>query len=357
MSRARLVPPSPATLAEAAGLLAQGEVVGMPTETVYGLAGDATNPGALARIFAVKERPTFDPLIVHVLDAAAATEAGVMALEILAPAGRARFEELAQAFWPGPLTLVLPRGPRIPLLATSGLDTVAVRAPSHPVARALLEAAGRPLAAPSANRFGRISPTSAADVDAELGDRIELILDGGVSQVGVESTVVSVAGDGSLTLLRPGAVSAADLSAQTGAPVREPSRSGDHLLASPGLLANHYAPRKPLHLLAEALGDGVAWRSATWPAERALPARVGLLARGGSRKDVEQRAQQAFGREVEVQILSEGGDASEAARHLFAQLRALDASAAEVLFTEPWPSREGLGHAIVDRLGRAAVKG
>lgn len=193
---AELLQPTAENLARAGEALRRGELVGMPTETVYGLAGNALDAEAVARIFAVKERPTFDPLIVHVapelrgLDAFG--EAELVDVAALDGDARTHIEALISRFWPGPLTLVLPRGARVPDLVTSGLATVAVRMPRHPVAQALIRAAQRPLAAPSANRFGRISPTSAADVQAELGDRIGLILDGGSSEVGVESTVLAI---------------------------------------------------------------------------------------------------------------------------------------------------------------------
>ena len=327
-------------IAEAAALLAAGELVAIPTETVYGLAGSATDERALAKIFAAKERPTFDPLIVHVAAGAASVEAlvGAGLVGALRPAARVRADALLRAFAPGPLTLVLPRGPRVPDLATSGLPTVAVRSPRHPVAQALLAAAG-PLAAPSANRFGRISPTSAADVVAELAGRVELVLDGGPCDVGVESTVVAVEDDGALTLLRPGGVAASRIEAIA------PVGRGPAGVRAPGMLPGHYAPAKRLVLLAAPVAE-----LARPPAEAAGAARLGLLAFA---EGAGERFAALCGREVRARILP--ADAEGAARGLFAALRALDAGDAEILFAEPFASSPGgLGHAIADRLARAA---
>jgi L-threonylcarbamoyladenylate synthase len=307
----RVLAPTAEGLALAAARLAAGAVVAIPTETVYGLAGRAFDEHALAQIFAAKDRPTFDPLNVHVLGLDAEGVIGP-----LAPAQRATAERLARAYWPGPLTLVLPRGARVPDLATSGLPTVAVRAPRHPVAQKLIAAVG-PLAAPSANRFGRISPTSAADVVAELGDRVELVVDGGPCDVGLESTIVAIDEGGGLTLLRPGGVPLDGLEL-AGGPVR-----------APGMLPSHYAPRKPLYFLGEP----------------APPGRVGLL--------VFDPAAAARVAAVRVEVL--GLDLETAARRLFAALRALDASDADILVAERCPTRAGLGHAIADRLERAAA--
>ncbi|TVR54207.1 MAG: threonylcarbamoyl-AMP synthase [Gemmatimonadales bacterium] len=405
---ATILPPTAAALARAAALLREGEVVGFPTETVYGLAGNALDPRALARIFSVKERPSFDPLIVHV--PAPASMASLEAEGIVAPGwshtpGGAVADGLARRFWPGPLTLVLPRGPRIPDLATSGLDTVGVRAPAHPVARALLEAAGIPLAAPSANRFGRISPTAATHVEAELGDRIPLVLDGGETPMGIESTVLLVNPEGRVTLLRPGAlpleaveealgerVSRAGSSPrqdpgghqETGMPPGDAAPSApagsasSPEPASPGMLASHYSPGKPLLLLPdllvrlspEALGAAVAGIRRKGP--------FGLLLQSGTaealdlaRERVERalagpafpetggaRPDSASGDNAvpEVVCLSPKGSPEEAARRLFAALRALDGSPrTRALLAEPAEGDRGLFHAINDRLRRAAI--
>jgi L-threonylcarbamoyladenylate synthase len=359
---AKVLKPDAAALREAADLLLAGEVVGMPTETVYGLAGNAYDASALARIFSVKGRPTFDPLIVHV----SPTTLGERTFDELSARrvidggsfkglARIRAQQLAHAFWPGPLTMVLPRGEGIPLLATSGLQSVAVRMPAHPVAQALLQVVGVPLAAPSANRFGRISPTTAQDVERELGDRIPLILDGGPCQLGLESTVVGIEPDGRLVLLRPGGVSRAALAHATGAEVEVPV-SGNPVHAaspSPGMLASHYAPRTPMHLLAGPLAalDGV--RGPTWPGTRPVPPRWGLLLQSG---DAAVAARLGAHAPTRVEVLSPEGSLEEAARRLFGTMRALDDAALDVLFAEPCERQDGLGSAIQDRLSKACAK-
>ena len=301
----------PAGVARAAALLASGALVAFPTETVYGLGGDATDDRAVAAIFAAKGRPAFNPLIAHVSDASAVrrlAEFGLLA------------ERLAGAFWPGPLTLVLPARPgSVSPLVTAGLPTVAVRVPAHPLARALLAAFGRPVAAPSANPSGRLSPTDADAVAEGLGDRVAAILDGGRCPVGVESTIVGLA-DGKATLLRPGGLPREALEACLGEPLRTPEGSG--VLTSPGQLASHYAPRAALRL----------------EAERAEPGEVLL----------------GFGRVEAALNLSPAGDLAEAAANLFGHLRALDASGATRIAVSPIPCH-GLGLAINDRLARAAA--
>lgn len=361
MTRAQVLPATPEGIDAAARLLREGEVVGMPTETVYGLAAAASDERALARVFAVKERPTFDPLIVHVdapapdraLDALAA--AGLVRADALEPAARARVEALAGAFWPGPLTLVLPRGARVPDLVTAGLDTVGVRAPRHPLARALIRAAGTPLAAPSANRFGRISPTTTEAVLAELGDRIPAVLDGGPSEVGLESTVVAVAPDGALTLLRPGGVPEDDVARVAGAPVARAATTSapGRPQASPGALESHYAPARPLVLLPAAVADLDPTQRDALRARAAPHRTLGLLAFRDERAGERLRA--LTGREVTARTLSPSGDLAEAARGLFATLRALDGLDVDLLLAEPCPVETGLGHAIADRLRRAAA--
>jgi L-threonylcarbamoyladenylate synthase len=339
-------------IADAAERLARGELVAIPTETVYGLAAHAFDEAAVARVFAAKERPTFDPLIVHVppswgaLDALA--EHDIVDVAPLDARARARAAAL-MALWPGPLTLVLPKHARVPDLVTAGLMTVAVRVPRHPVAVALLERLDRPLAAPSANRFGRISPTAAADVDAELGERVGLILDGGRCPVGVESTVIAVGAGGALTLLRPGGTSVEDVARVSGvAPV---AAAGGDAPAAPGMLPSHYAPRKPLVLLAGPLDEDAA-RAVVM--ERGV-SRLGVLAQAGDAAAWRERIERVSGARVVVEVLSAKGDMAEAARNLFAALRALDASDAELLLAEPCREARGLGFAIQDRLTRAAA--
>ncbi|MCM2323921.1 MAG: L-threonylcarbamoyladenylate synthase [Oligoflexia bacterium] len=372
---AKILLPVPANIALVAEALRQGEVIGMPTETVYGLAGAAFNASALARIFNAKERPTFDPLIVHVAapvpDLRRLEELRLVSLEKLNAKAQKRANLLIAAFWPGPLTLVLPKQPEVPDLATSGLSTVGIRVPSHPVAQALLTAAGTPLAAPSANRFGRISPTSAAHVAAELGDRIEWILDGGPCEVGLESTVIAVAPDGELSLLRPGGIPRSEIERVAGAKLREPAtqpapRTGDSAgdsagataaLSAPGNLESHYAPGKPLILLPEPISSlGAADLEpllASFPTAR----KIGLLLLSGPALESASRfSALAAGKEIMVRVLSENGALPEIARNLFAEMRALDEGEAEVIFAEPCPGDQGLGYAIADRLKRASAK-
>jgi L-threonylcarbamoyladenylate synthase len=309
--------PDEDALREAATRLRGGELVAFPTETVYGLGADATNERAVAKIFAAKQRPQFNPLIVHLADAGAAAR-----LVEWTPAAT----RLAAAFWPGPLTLVLKRADACPVaaLASAGLETLAVRVPAHPVARALLGECGLPLAAPSANRSGEVSPTRPEHVAESLGARVALILDGGPCAVGLESTVLSLAGEKPV-LLRPGAVTGAQIAKITG---EAPERAGAaDPLASPGMLASHYAPGLPVRL------------DVTEP-----PPDAALLAFG---PDVPAGAQT-------VMNLSEAGDLTEAAANLFAMLRALDRHDFREICVMPIP-HEGLGLAINDRLARAAA--
>lgn len=373
--RATILPPTPRNLAIAAEAIRNGEVVGMPTETVYGLAGAAHMPDALARIFATKERPTFDPLIIHVGIGAKGTYAlehlGLIDGKALSEAARTRADALINALWPGPLTLVLPKHESVPELATSGLPTVALRMPSHRVAQWLIASAGVPLAAPSANRFGRISPTSAQAVAEELGDRIDWILDGGECEVGVESSVVRIENDGTVTMLRPGGIPRARIEEVIGGPVSvasstsKPQAAIGNAQPAPGMLENHYAPAKPLHLLPQAITELKLdqWELVARRAHADQATRIGVLLRQCSdpaqaRALICEKLASAGLRSPAVTILtlSRDGDAAEAARRLFASLRDLDASEAQVLFAEPCSTDEGLDHAIMDRLARAASK-
>jgi L-threonylcarbamoyladenylate synthase len=308
---------TPADLDRAAALLRAGELVAFPTETVYGLGADATSDRAVAAIFAAKERPRFNPLIIHVVDRAAAERLVIFD-------DRAR--RLAERFWPGPLTLVLPRRADCPvsLLASAGLDSLAVRVPAHPLPRALIRAAGRPIAAPSANRSGRLSPTTAAHVLEELGGRIAAVLDGGACRVGLESTVLDLTA-ARPRLLRPGAITPEQVEEIIG-PI-ERADVDDTSPRSPGMLASHYAPSLPLRLDA-----------------RKVEKREALLAFG-------QRAPSGA---KEVRWLSRSGDLKEAAANLFAELRALDRPEFTGIAVMPIPE-EGLGIAINDRLRRAAA--
>jgi len=314
----RLAPADPQAISEAAACLRAGGLVAMPTETVYGLAGDATNDRAVAAIYAAKGRPAFNPLIAHVAGAAAAAREG--AFDDFA-------RRLAEAFWPGPLTIVAPVAPscQVSLLARSGLETLALRAPDHPTAQALIAAAGVPLAAPSANRSGRLSPTTAAHVAADLGGRIDWILDGGPARSGVESTIVACLG-GRPRLLRPGALTRERIEALLGVALDDAAPGGAPI--APGQLASHYAPRARLRLGARELAAGEAGLDFG-----------GALARSGAAMRLD---------------LSPAGDLEEAAAHLFAYLRALDESGAARIAAAPIPER-GLGVAINDRLRRAAA--
>jgi len=312
---------TPAAIAAAATHLRAGGLVAFPTETVYGLGAAATDAAAVAAIFAVKQRPAFDPLIVHV-DSLARAERVVRRL-----AGAAR--HLAERYWPGPLTLVLPKAADIPDLVTAGLPTVGVRLPAHAVARALIAAADLPIAAPSANPFGYVSPTTAAHVAAQLGDAVPLILDGGACAIGLESTIVAFDGDRP-TLLRSGAITLEALEAELG-PLR--LATDIPLPTAPGQLPRHYAPRTPLVLI-------------DTPAEVAPARRAGTaLLACGALDDVSGFAQ--------VEQLAADGDLVVAATRLFAALRALDAGGFRRVWALRVPER-GIGRAIMDRLRRAS---
>ncbi|MBX9766603.1 MAG: threonylcarbamoyl-AMP synthase, partial [Bdellovibrionales bacterium] len=258
---------SPHELPKAIAALNQGAVVGMPTETVYGLAAVFSDANACLKVFETKSRPTFDPLIVHV----SLTDLSVPFLSQLAELGlvnlreipenlHSKIELLLRSFWPGPLTIVLPRGNRVLDIVTSGLNTVALRSPKHPVAQELLKAVGQPLVAPSANRFGRISPTTANDVVTELGGLIPFVIDGGRCEIGLESTVVMPLPDGTLRYLRPGAAAKHELEIFWRGPVTpfydaEETAKDSQGLKAPGRLPSHYAPKTQLHILPKALEE------------------------------------------------------------------------------------------------------
>ena len=308
----RVGPVTDESVNEAAAILRAGGLVAFPTETVYGLGADATNDRAVARIFEAKQRPEFNPLIVHVPNLEAARAHAIFDV---------RSQRLADRFWPGALTLVLARreGSDLSLLVSAGLDTVALRCPAHEIARRLLAAAGRPVAAPSANRSGRISPTTASHVADDLGDAVDLILDGGPCPIGVESTIVDVTGDTPL-LLRPGGVTREAIESEIGS-LGTPD---DASVRAPGMLASHYAPRAPLRL----------------NAQDAAPGEVLL----------------AFGPDAPAGAvnLSASGDLVEAAANLFAMLRDLDDAEPGAIAVMPVPEH-GLGVTINDRLARAAA--
>jgi L-threonylcarbamoyladenylate synthase len=306
---------------DAVRLLQAGQLVAFPTETVYGLGAKALDPQAVARIFQAKRRPRFDPLIVHVASASKAFELCT---------GRPRVAELlAEKFWPGPLTLVLPKASIVPDIVTSGLGSVALRVPDHPMALALLQAVDAAIAAPSANRFGRVSPTQAVHVQADLGDEVPLVLDGGPCRKGVESTVLSLLGDRP-TLLRPGATACEDIEAIIG-PIAI-GQSTPEQSHSPGQLTSHYAPHTRMQMLS----------ADTLPGSHE---RVGLLA---------LRPRPAFGFAA-VEVLSQTGDLLEAAAALFAALRQLDAQRLDRIVCEMAPMH-GIGVAINDRLARGCQR-
>lgn len=308
-------------LTEACAVLARGLPVAIPTETVYGLAADATRAEAVRTIYTVKGRPSINPLICHMSDLAMAER-------------HARFDplsrRLAEAFWPGPLTLVLPLLPESPIAreTTAGLLTVGIRVPLGFAGR-LIQAYGKPLAAPSANPSGRISPTAAAHVEAGLGERIELILDGGPSSVGVESTIVKVEADGTLRLLRPGGLSAAEIEKVAGVPLQR-GKVAAAIIEAPGMLASHYAPRATVRLNATDIQPGEAFL------------KFGSAAVAG-----EDKAAAIF-------MLSDKADPAEAASHLFELMKRADETGVSSIAVSPIPST-GLGEAINDRLARAAA--
>lgn len=306
----RILPYGEAAIADAAAIIAAGGCVATPTETVYGLAADATNADAVAGIYAAKGRPSFNPLIVHVADRRAAEAIAMFDRDARA---------LADAFWPGPLTLVLPLRPDAPIagLVTAGLSTVAIRVPQHRAMQALLTATGKPLAAPSANASGSISPTCASHVAASLGDRIPLIIDDGATSGGIESTIVALGTQP--RLLRPGPISAADIEREVGRWLGEAGEA----IEAPGQLASHYAPRKPLRLNATEARDG------EW-----------LI---------------GFGAVAGDDTLSATSDLKQAAARLFDALHRADASDRTAIAVAPVPE-DGVGIAINDRLNRAAAR-
>jgi L-threonylcarbamoyladenylate synthase len=330
MSAPRLLTPvlpgdDPAAIERAAALLRSGALVAFPTETVYGLGADALNPDAVRGIFAAKERPADNPLIVHVADVAAA-RALVREFPPLA-------ERAAAALWPGPLTLVLPRAAIVPDVTTAGQDTVALRVPAHPVALALLRACQRPLAAPSANRSGRPSPTLASHVSADRDGRVALILDGGPTAFGLESSVLDLCGARPL-LLRRGGVSHEQLASLLGPVDLVESGDAAAIARSPGLRHRHYAPRARVELVAEGEGEAAAARALESGERVALICRRAVVSAAIVRR---------------LPVALEGF-----AQALFATLRALDDEGVERIVVESVPET-GIGAAIMDRLRRAAA--
>lgn len=310
------------SVSEAARLLKEGEVVAIPTETVYGLAGSAFEPKALAKIFAAKERPTFDPLIVHIADIAQLSD---IAKDIPDSAYK-----LANAYWPGPMTMILPKKNCIPDLCTSALPSVAVRFPSHPIAKAIIKESGLPLAAPSANLFKHVSPTTAEHVAAQLADRIAGIVDGGACSVGVESSIISLVGEP--TVLRPGAITPEMFAKVLGSvKIKESTSKPGQPMQAPGQCDTHYKPQVPLYF-------GIV------PEGYTLPKHTVRIAFGNQDGPIPATVN-----------LSETGDMTEATAKLYAYMHDLDLPEYDLILVDPIPNT-GVGMALNDRLKRASVK-
>ncbi len=341
--------PDAAAIARAAECLRRGGLVAFPTETVYGLGVHALDSAAVRRLFDAKGRPANDPLIVHV-DSIDRIHDLVRRVPEAAVA-------LAARFWPGPLTLVLPRSSRVPDEVTAGLNTVAVRVPAHPVARALLTAAGVPVAAPSANLFSRPSPTRASHVLDDLNGRIDLILDGGPTDVGVESTVLDLSSDVP-TILRPGAISREML--REILPRVERRSSAERALGampSPGMLERHYSPRAPLTLYEGAAREAVAQLIGDARAAIAAGARIGIMAADEDREALAGLVTELAGLDTRLTIayLGSEGDLTTVAARLYAVVRELDSTGVDRILARGFPGEDGLATAIQDRLRRAAV--
>ncbi len=362
----KILSPTPDNVELVAQVLGQGGIAAIPTETVYGLAGLALHPEALAHIFDSKERPHFDPLIVHIptlwKSLAALDEANLVDSKMLGPLAKKRADLLIHELWPGPLTLVLPKNALVPDICTSGLPTVALRMPRHPLTQRLLELLGQPLAAPSANRFGRISPTSAKDVLSELDGRIQYILDGGKCEIGVESTVIAIAPDGTVTLLRPGGTPIEAIEALLEIPLVRQERVSTHAPEAPGMIESHYAPRKPLILLSAPVLELSDLPETLQPGtlqSRFASGKIGLLVASGNKSQSALKLQELCGSPVIARSLCAADwNAAEASRNLFSQMRFLDEFDIDLIVAEPCPgpsAKDGLGFAIMDRLTRAAA--
>lgn len=321
----KIYPHNKENIKRAAEIICRGGLVAFPTETVYGLGANALDAVAAARIFKAKKRPFFDPLISHIADIAMLREI------VSSPSDTA--VKLAEAFWPGPLTLVLPKTEKLPGIVTSGLDTAAVRMPAHPVAIELIQRAGVPVAAPSANLFGALSPTLPEHVAESLGEEIDMILDGGRCSVGVESTIIKIEED-RLILLRPGGLPLEEIEKISGKKIEKPDKS---TLIAPGMLPYHYAPEKPLRILASSedmdFSDSETAFLLFKKPKKALPKSP----------------------MPSIEILSPSGDLTEAAANFFSVLHRINKSPAKRIFAEDIP-REGLGIALADRLHKAAKK-
>lgn len=315
--------PTEENIQRAAEQIKHGNIVAFPTETVYGLGADCFNPIAVAKIFEAKQRPAFNPLIVHINS--------LTQLENIAEIHNDRILKLINSFWPGPLTVILPRKKSIPDIVTSGLDTVAIRMPRHKVALSLIHKAGVPIAAPSANMFGLLSPTTSAHVQNQLSGRVEFILDGGNAEIGLESTIVDFSG-GSLKILRPGGLTIEEIEKVAGKAEVEKNINGKP--NSPGQLQHHYAPSKPLFIIDDNAGEIIKGKKA------------GAIFLSGNNTGIKFHAEK---------ILSPEGDLREAAANFFRHLHELENSNVEIIAAEKIEER-GLGIAIMDRLNRAAAK-
>ena len=350
-------------LSPALDALKKGLLVAIPTETVYGLAGNAESIESVAKIFAAKDRPTFDPLIVHVSPKLHTLEslakAQLIDFEKISPHSQKILARLLNEFWPGPLTVLFPKGRKIPDLVTSGLETVAIRMPAHPVAQRLLNELDFPLAAPSANRFGKISPTKASHVLEELGDRISYVIDGGDCEIGIESTVIRVVDQG-IDILRPGKISLAsiELAIQKADPnglsknfrINYVNQHLDTAApAAPGMLAQHYSPRKPMFISREGKHSEDLHALATTEKQSKVSI---LLAQKGD--DFLKLAANLFNI-GEVLSLSASGDSIEAARNLFSHMRLLDDNTDKLIIAELPNTNFGLWHAVKDRMRRAST--
>ncbi len=357
--------PSAQSIATLVDCLKNDQVVGVPTETVYGLAGNAFSPAAVARIFETKGRPTFDPLIVHVSPQFGTLEdlhaAGIIDAARLDARATAAIVILQKIFWPGPLTLILPKGPRIADLVTGGLDSVGVRMPAHPDLQNLLAALDFPLAAPSANRFGRISPTQATHVAEELGERIPYILDGGAASIGVESTVLDCSAGLPFKILRPGGIAREAIAAALGSAAIAASHEASQ--KSPGHLLSHYAPKKPLILLPARFSElSVAAGETIRSFIESLRSQGEVLGFLTFQSPPAQLRADFTSPHVFRQLTHSSAqaralpatDLSHSAQSLFAVLRELDDSAATVLIAESLKQADGLAPAIQDRLQRAS---
>lgn len=309
----------------AAVILKNGGIVSFPTETVYGLGADAFNAMAVAKVFEAKRRPSFDPLIVHISE--------IVTLDRLVTSVSDMAYRLIRKFWPGPLTLVFPKRAEVPDIVTAGLSTVAVRMPAHPVALALIRELGGPIAAPSANPFGYLSPTSASHVRDQLGDRIDMILDGGQCDIGVESTIIMLNKAGAF-LLRPGGLTIEDIEGITGKLEIKTEDTGAGPEA-PGQLSSHYSPHTPIRVVKDINKIRPGIRKTGLLAFRSYPERGGFS---------------------QIEILSEAGDIREAAARLFVCLHSLDRAGLDIIYAEQVPET-GLGRAIMNRLYKAEGKG